>query len=120
MAKILVVDDEKDVLEFWMSILKREGFEVLVAPNGKECLELATNNHPDLILLDINMPDMDGGDIEKCLSLDTKTKDIPVIFLSGLLTKDEERHIRGRLYISKSNSQAEILVKIRKVLGAAS
>jgi CheY-like chemotaxis protein len=117
MAKILVVDDEKDVIEFCGRILSKEGFEVLTANNGKDCLSLAEKWCPDLILLDINMPGMDGGDVSCILENNEKTKNIPIIFLSGMVTKDEEGDIKGHLFISKSNSKEEIIKRIKKVLG---
>jgi len=119
MAKILVVDDEKDVLKFCDNILRREGFEVLTAVNGKECLELVEKERPDLILLDINMPEMDGGDVAQNLSENEKTRHIPIIFLSGLVTKSEEDTIAGHLFISKSNTIEGIIKKIKEVLGIA-
>jgi len=120
MAKILIVDDEKDTVEFCGRILRREGFEVLTASNGKDCLSLAEEGRPDLILLDINMPGMDGGDVSQILENNEKTKDIPIIFLSALVTKEEEGGIKGRLFISKASGKEEIIKKIKKVLGLTS
>ena len=65
--KILVVDDEPDILEFLSYNLKREGFKVFVASSGKSAIQMATENIPDLILLDVMMPEMDG--IETCEKL---------------------------------------------------
>ncbi|MBH70005.1 MAG: DNA-binding response regulator, partial [Flavobacteriales bacterium] len=62
--KILIVDDEKDILEFLSYNLRKEGFEILTANNGLEGLEMATKEVPDLIILDVMMPEMDG--IEAC------------------------------------------------------
>jgi len=117
MHRILVVDDEKDIVDFFSRILQREGFEVTTATSAKDCLRLATDEQPSLILLDINMPDMDGGDVQQYLLKNIRTKDIPVIFLSGLITKDEEGDVKGQLYISKSSSKEEIVKKIKGVLG---
>src|SRR5258705_6918966 len=69
--KILLVDDEPDILEFMEYNLKRENFEVLKAGNGKEAIRLAKKENPDLIILDIMMPEMDG--IETCRQL----RDLP-------------------------------------------
>jgi len=65
--KILIVDDEEDILEFVSYNLKKEGFQVVTANNGLEGITLATKEQPNLILLDIMMPEMDG--IEVCRSL---------------------------------------------------
>jgi CheY-like chemotaxis protein len=116
-VKILIVDNEKDVVEFFARILSREGFDVLTATSAQECLRLAGLERLGLILLDINMPDMDGGDVQKILSQNPVTKNIPVVFLSGLITKDEEGDVKGQLYISKSSTKEEIIQKIKKVLG---
>ena len=117
MHKILIVDDEKDIVDFFSRILTREGFEVWTATNALEGLRLADMEHPHLILLDINMPDMDGGDMHQILLKNVKTKNIPVVFLSGLITKDEEGRVKGQLYISKSSTKEEIIQKIRNLLG---
>lgn len=117
MAKILIVDDEKDVIEFLKNLLRREGFDAMGAANGKECLLLARAQRPDLILLDINMPGMDGGEVTDVLSADEETKNIPIVFLSGLVAKEEEKNIKGRLFISKVNSVEQIIQKIKNALG---
>ena len=117
MAKILIVDDEKDIVDFFGRILVREGFEILATTSASEGLRLAELERPELILLDINMPDMDGGDIQQALSNNAKTKNIPVIFLSGLVTKDEEGYVKGQVYISKSSTKEEIIQKIKSTLG---
>jgi len=116
MAKILIVDDEKDIVDFFGRILVREGFEVVSTTSASEGLSLADQERPNLILLDINMPDMDGGDVVKFLQLNKKTMGIPVVFLSGLITKEEEGNIKGQLYISKSSTKEEIIKKIKTVL----
>ena len=67
MTKILIVDDETDILDFLSYNLKKEGFEVFTASNGKKALEVAAETRPRLIILDIMMPEMDG--IETCRRL---------------------------------------------------
>ncbi len=117
MAKILLADDEQDIIEFFGRILYREGFEVVSATNGEACVELAKKAHPDLILLDINMPKMDGGEVARRLSEDKVTMNIPIIFVSGIITKADEGDDRGRLMISKGSTKEEIIKKIKMVLG---
>ena len=117
MAKILIVDDEKDIVDFFGRILVREGFEILTTTSATEGLRLAELERPELILLDINMPDMDGGDVQQALLAGPGTQNIPVIFLSGLITKEEEGDVKGQLYISKSSTKEEIIQKIKSVLG---
>ncbi|TBR16326.1 response regulator [bacterium] len=116
MAKILLADDEQDIVEFFGRILYREGFEVVTATNGEACVDLAKKTHPDLIMLDINMPKMDGGAVAQKLSEDKMTANIPVIFVSGIITKADEGTDRGRLMISKGSSKEEIIKKIKMVL----
>ena len=83
MEKILLVDDENDILEFVSYNLSKEGFQVLTCNNGKEAIELAKKENPDLIILDVMMPEMDG--IETCHELRNidKLKDTLIIFLSA-------------------------------------
>src|SRR3989338_4660432 len=83
MEKILLVDDENDILEFVSYNLSKEGFQVLTCNNGKEAIQLAKKENPDLIILDVMMPEMDG--IETCHELRSidKLKDTLIIFLSA-------------------------------------
>jgi len=82
-AKILLVDDEPDILEFIGYNLKKEGYEVLNAKNGKEAIQIAKKENPDLIILDIMMPDMDG--IETCREIREieGLKNVMIIFLTA-------------------------------------
>lgn len=81
--KILLVDDEPDILEFIGYNLKKEGYEVITSSNGREAIELAKQHNPDLIILDVMMPEMDG--IETCHEIRTidKLKNTLVTFLSA-------------------------------------
>jgi two-component system alkaline phosphatase synthesis response regulator PhoP len=83
MEKILLVDDENDILEFVSYNLTKEGFQVITCNNGKEAIQLAKKENPDLIILDVMMPEMDG--IETCHELRSidKLKDTLIIFLSA-------------------------------------
>ncbi len=83
MKKILIVDDEKDILEFLGYNLRKEGYEVIEAKTGNEALHLVKNNIPDLIILDVMMPGIDG--IETCQSMREmpKLKDTLIIFLTA-------------------------------------
>jgi CheY-like chemotaxis protein len=117
MTKILIVDDEVDAIDFMAQILKREGFEVFTVDNGKDAISVAEKEHPNLILLDINMPDIDGGEVSQTLSENELTEAIPVIFLTGMITKEEEGYIKGHLFISKSSNKDEIIKKIKDALG---
>lgn len=88
--KILVVDDDRVFLKLVENDLTREGFVVMTAQNGKEAISLAEKEKPALLLLDINMPGISGGDVGNILGSDPQTRDIPIIFLTALLTKKEE------------------------------
>lgn len=82
MPKILVVDDEPEILYLVRLMLERQGHEVVEARNGDECLEKLKNTSPDLILLDIMMPGLDGWEICRKIKREKKTKDIPVVMLT--------------------------------------
>jgi DNA-binding response OmpR family regulator len=83
MARILVVDDDKDIFEVVQYIAAQDGHEVYRAANGREGLERAGRDHPDLIILDIMMPEMDGLTLNTQLTAQAATKDIPVIILTA-------------------------------------
>jgi CheY-like chemotaxis protein len=85
MAKtILVVDDEADIRLFLSTLLKKEGYETVTASDGVEALKLARESSPDLICLDLQMPNATGTDFYRRLAQDPKLKETPVIVVSGL------------------------------------
>ena len=116
---ILIVDDEVDVIQILDFKLKEEGYETITAEDGEEALKKAKKHKPDLILLDLLMPMMDGGEVARKLRDDTKTKDIPVIILTATLAADDTKGIRlerGNMMFPKSTSFNDLVVKINQVL----
>jgi len=87
--KILIVDDEQDALSILEKELAGRGYSVISADNGDDTINLAKSECPNLIILDIWMPGMDGAEIAKRLKEDPKTTDIPIIFLTCLYQKKE-------------------------------
>ena len=80
---ILVIDDDTAITDLIKTVLEKDGFTVLEAHSGMEGIEIAAKKKPDLIIMDITMPDMDGYAATEKLKSDDKLKNIPVIFLSG-------------------------------------
>jgi len=117
--EILIVDDDKVTLRALEAILMRAGYSVTPLSYAKEAIKIARNRSPNLIILDIMMPDMDGGEVAHILKGDPKTKDIPIIFLSSLITKKEEISSSkkdGICLISKPYDREELLDQIRSYL----
>jgi CheY-like chemotaxis protein len=117
--KILVADDEAATLTYLCRILERENFEVISTTKGKEAVELTLNHKPDLVILDIVMPDLDGGEAASLISGNPQTARIPIIFLTGILTKDEESFASttGRRHVlAKPVTREKLLEMIKKVL----
>ena len=89
---ILLVDDEKETLMFLANTLKRLGYKVITASSGAEAITKTKDNSPDLILLDVLMPGISGDDVAVILSQDPDTANIPIVFLTGIISKEEEPH----------------------------
>ena len=87
---ILIVDDEKDVLMVLEKGLTAEGYSVITASNGDVAIVLAKSKHPDIVILDVLMPGMDGGEVARELKNLSETKDIPVVFLTGMFPGKKE------------------------------
>ena len=90
-AKILVVDDEPSIVKLVTATLESRGYQVLQAHDGQEAIVEAKMHKPDLILLDVMMPHMDGNEARKRLLADPVTKDIPVIHLTAVGDFDKQR-----------------------------
>ena len=84
--KVLIVDDEKEMLEALNTKLTADGYEVSVEPTARGGLMSAKKFKPDIIFLDILLPDMDGSEVAQLLQNDPEVKSIPVVFLSGIVT----------------------------------
>jgi DNA-binding response OmpR family regulator len=116
--KILVVDDEDDILHFLELVLREKGYDVATASGGHEALTKAQLERPNLILLDIMMPQMDGWEVLKLLRVDEETADIPVAMLSARTeAKDRVQGLQeGAIdYICKPFSLQDLLVKIETI-----
>jgi DNA-binding response OmpR family regulator len=118
--KILIVDDERDALRILEKELAARGYSIIAADNGNDALNLAKSEHPDLIVLDIWMPDMDGSEVAARLKEDLTTKDIPIIFLTCLFQKREEeeqgRVVAGKVLMAKPYSIRALSTRIRELL----
>ena len=120
--KILVVDDEEDILHFLELVLKEKGYLVVTAAGGHEALTQAQIERPDLVLLDIMMPQMDGWEVLKLLRVDEETAQIPVAMLSARTeAKDRVQGLQeGAVdYICKPFSLKELLSKIEQVFAGS-
>ncbi len=123
MARILVAEDEPYILKALDFRLKNLGHEIIAAVDGGEALEIATKEKPDLVLLDIMMPVMDGFQVLRKLKSQEKTKNIPVIMLTA---KSQEKDIVTGLedgaadYITKPFSFAELIARVNRTLASRS
>ena len=117
--RILVVDDEEDILELVGYNLAREGYRIICATSGEETLKIAKSEPPDLILLDLMLPGIDGLEVTKSLKNDAKTRHIPIIMLTA---KGEEADIVTGLelgaddYITKPFSPRILVARVRAVI----
>jgi len=119
--KVLIIDDQEEIRELIDVTLRGTEFDVLKAVNGKEGIQIAKEQKPDLILLDIAMPVFDGYMTCKVLKRNSVTKEIPVVFLTGKKTKENINaalKVGGSDYIVKPFSPSELLVRLRRIEGS--
>jgi two-component system response regulator VicR len=117
---ILCIEDEPEMIDLIRLILNRRGFEIRGAVGGKEGLEIIRKNHPDLVLLDLMMPEMDGWEVYQQMKAGEDTKNIPVIVVTARAQSIEKvlgLHIaKVDDYIVKPFSPQELLTSVDKVL----
>jgi two-component system alkaline phosphatase synthesis response regulator PhoP len=119
MAKILVVEDQEEIAALLKFKLKNSGYDVLLAENGKNGLESARNNSPDLIVLDVMMPVMNGVEMLKALKSDDNLKSIPVIMLTAQSSEPavvEGFKLGADDYITKPFRTQEFVARVEAVL----
>jgi two-component system OmpR family response regulator len=111
-ARLLVVEDEPNILELLAASLRYSGFEVITAAAGNEAVQAAQRHRPDLIVLDVMLPDMDGFDVVRRLR--GGGTQIPVVFLTARDSTEDK--ISGDDYVTKPFSLEEVIARIRAVL----
>lgn len=118
MSKILVVDDEKDVVELLKFLLEKDGHSVIIAHNGRDGLDLARKQMPELILLDVMMPEMDGYTVQTQLLEGENTRGIPIIILTakGQLRDVFAMSANVKAYIEKPFDPKTLRQKIQESL----
>jgi len=118
--KIMIVEDDSFVMDIYHTKLEQENFEVIEAANGVEAMKKLQDSQPDLILLDIIMPYMDGLEVLKKIKEDERLKNIPVILLTNLSQKEEVTkglELGANDYLIKSHfTPSEVLEKIKNYI----
>ncbi|MCI5223766.1 MAG: response regulator [Candidatus Electrothrix sp. AR4] len=113
---VLIVDDDPFGIIHLQSLLQDSGYAIITAPDGRSALEIIRKQPPDIILLDIIMPEMDGYETCRRLKKDKRFANIPVVFLSGLYVKDKELkviEVGGAGYITKPFSEQDVLTAVQ-------
>ncbi len=119
MKKILVVDDKREVVELVTATLEGEGYQIICAFDGEEALEKIGREKPDLVLLDIVMPKMDGLEVLSEVKKDPVLKEIPIIMITAKgqkLDEDKGRRLGAEDYIIKPFSPSHLLRKIEEIV----
>ena len=119
MYKVLIAEDEADIRQLISFNLERESYETLLAGDGKEAVLMAYSKIPDLIILDLMLPEMDGFSVFKELRLDSRTKDIPVIMLTAKAQLDDViagLEMGADDYLTKPFSPKELVLRVKALL----
>lgn len=118
--KILVIDDEPDLLKIATFRLKRSGYDILTAVDGREAVDILKNETPDLILLDLRLPAIDGYEICRRVKSDERTKNIPVILFTASATAsvaDRIKETGANDCLIKPFEPETLLEKVKKLIG---
>jgi DNA-binding response OmpR family regulator len=117
--KILIVDDEPDVASLLNLMLKSKGYETITAGDGQEALEKARHEKPDLIVLEIMLPRLDGYKVARMLKFDEKFSHIPIIMVTAKIQEKDKKtglEMGADAYVTKPFDTAMLLEKINEVL----
>lgn len=119
MKRIYIVDDEPDMVELLATVLKGEGFEVETYTDGRAALARVLDEPPELLLLDLMMPDLDGFELLKLLRLDARGREVVVLVVSartGHRAQLETLQLGANAYIYKPFSPRELVAQVRQLL----
>jgi len=112
---LLIIDDEAANIQLISDFLEAQGIEIMIAKNGADGISRAKKGQPDLILLDIRMPGMDGYEVCHQLKSDESTREIPIIFMTGLTELDDKLKafaVGGVDYVTKPFQESELLARV--------
>jgi len=115
-AKILIVDDDKKIIDLVTAYLKRDGYHVLAAYDGQQAIDLARHKQPDLVILDLALPQVDGMDVCRILRAESN---VPIIMLTARTTEDDKLaglDLGADDYVTKPFSPRELVARVRTVL----
>ena len=113
MARILLVDDDPEIRSLTRRILENNGYKVSVVVDGKECIDVLEKDRPDLILLDVMMPGLDGWEVCMKIKADAKTRDIPVVMFTVRTSEDS---VEKSLNYAMADAQINKPFKMKKLL----
>jgi two-component system, cell cycle response regulator DivK len=119
---VLVTEDVTDARELFQVFLESEGFEVITATNGREAVERAQDLQPDVVVMDLSMPVMDGFSATRQLKTDERTRDIPIVALSGHVMSHHQNRAReagADAVMPKPSPLNDVAAKIRTMLHPA-
>jgi DNA-binding response OmpR family regulator len=115
--KIMVVDDEKEIRDLLSTYLVEDGYDVIAAASGEEAINLAQSEDPQVILMDVKMPGIDGVETCKRLKGAERTKSIPVIMVTAYQDRDVEAYLEGADdFVNKPFDKTEITFRVRSML----
>ncbi|MBN8944104.1 MAG: response regulator [Rhizobiales bacterium] len=119
---VMIVEDNELNMKLFHDLLEANGYQTIQTRNGTEALALARSHRPDLILMDIQLPEVSGLDVTRWIKEDETIKHIPVIAVTAFAMKGDEERIRAggcEAYLSKPISVAKFIETVRHFLGAA-
>ena len=117
--KVLIVDDDLDTLRLVGLMLQRQGYQISAATNGQQGLEKAFDEHPDLILLDVMMPDIDGYEVTRRLRQNPSTADTPILMFTAKSQLDDKvagYEVGANEYLTKPTHPSELQSKVKTLL----
>ena len=118
---VLIVEDNELNMKLFHDLLESRGYQTIQTRNGMEALDLAREHHPDLILMDIQLPEVSGLEVTRWLKADDELKSIPVIAITAFAMKGDEERIREggcEAYLSKPISVAKFIATVKTYLDA--
>ena len=118
LPKVMIVDDDRTTVSLLKTLLEMDGFDVALAARGSMALEIASNEKPDVFLIDYHLADMEGTSITKQLRADPKFAQTPIVMSSGLNVEDEAKKAGANVFLVKPFEPGELAPLFNKLIAA--